>query len=53
MIQFLQNDTYVIYVNLTGEDDYERSYHVLGKVCFIFIYHLDILCNISNIIRKI
>nr|XP_027230651.1 protein O-linked-mannose beta-1,2-N-acetylglucosaminyltransferase 1-like [Penaeus vannamei] len=32
-----KNDTYVIYVNLTGEDDYERSYHVLGK-CMGFYY---------------
>ncbi|XP_069978504.1 protein O-linked-mannose beta-1,2-N-acetylglucosaminyltransferase 1-like [Penaeus vannamei] len=32
-----KNDTYVIYVNLTGEDDYERSYHVLGK-CIGFYY---------------
>ncbi|XP_047468750.1 protein O-linked-mannose beta-1,2-N-acetylglucosaminyltransferase 1-like [Penaeus chinensis] len=32
-----KNETYVIYVNLTGEDDYERSYHVLGK-CMGFYY---------------
>ncbi|XP_042888584.1 protein O-linked-mannose beta-1,2-N-acetylglucosaminyltransferase 1-like [Penaeus japonicus] len=32
-----KNETFVIYVNLTGEDDYERSYHVLGK-CMGFYY---------------